>query len=67
MDGIAILGKGSNFNFAAKFSLTTKDDHPDPPTTLVVKAENERSAVINPEDPSNAKPASTSIVNSELT
>ncbi|KFY66797.1 hypothetical protein V497_00690, partial [Pseudogymnoascus sp. VKM F-4516 (FW-969)] len=67
MDGTAIPGKGSTFIFTAKFGLPTEDDHPDPPTTPVVKAENEGPAVVTPEDPSNAKPAGTSIMNPGLT
>lgn len=40
MDGSAIPGKGSTFNFTAKFVLPTEDDSPDPPMTpMLTKTE----------------------------
>jgi len=33
MDGTSVPGKGSTFNFTAKFGLPTEDDRPDPPMT----------------------------------
>ncbi|KFY07878.1 hypothetical protein V492_06739 [Pseudogymnoascus sp. VKM F-4246] len=66
MDGTAIPGKGSTFVFTAKFGLPTEDDHPDPPTTPVMKkAATETQAEAASGAPDNEK--STPMLTSELT
>lgn len=50
MDGTAIPGKGSTFNFTAKFGLPTDDDHPEPPMTpMLSKTEMEAQAIASAE------------------
>lgn len=66
MDGTAIPGKGSTFVFTAKFGLPTEDDHPDPPTTPVMKRATESEASVAPAAATTEKPGPT-ITSSELT
>lgn len=66
MDGTAVPGKGSTFVFTAKFGLPTEDDHPDPPTTPVMKRATESQASVAPAASTTGKPG-PSIISSELT
>jgi PAS domain S-box-containing protein len=66
MDGTAVPGKGSTFIFTAKFGLPTEDDHPEPPTTPVMKRTTESQAPSAPEVSSTTQPG-PSILSSELT
>jgi CheY-like chemotaxis protein/nitrogen-specific signal transduction histidine kinase len=43
MDGTAVPGKGSTFNFTAKFGLPTEDDHPEPPMTPAISKNEQES------------------------
>ncbi|KFY95822.1 hypothetical protein V498_03130 [Pseudogymnoascus sp. VKM F-4517 (FW-2822)] len=66
MDGTAVPGKGSTFIFTAKFGLPTEDDHPEPPTTPVMKRQTESQPPGPPGVSSTAGPG-PSILSSELT
>ncbi|KFY40537.1 hypothetical protein V495_05410 [Pseudogymnoascus sp. VKM F-4514 (FW-929)] len=67
MDGTAIPGKGSTFIFTAKFGLPTEDDHPEPPTTPIMKTETESQTSETPAESSTAKATRPSILSDELT
>jgi nitrogen-specific signal transduction histidine kinase/CheY-like chemotaxis protein len=50
MDGTSVPGKGSTFNFTAKFRLPTEDDRPDPPMTpMLTKTEIDAQALASAE------------------